>query len=139
MHIYTESHSPQPPNISNAVASNISGPRGQKVSFRTNKVASLATLLTEEAAYVVRHLTLLGRERPADVFDTVRTLLVQLFDLTIHQRLTRAFANVDVNVKPLQWMARSRHASGDLTQDDVERWALLRLLPSSLRTTLEMP
>ena len=36
-------------------------------------------------------------------------------------------------------MARFRHASGDWTRDDVERWVLLRRLPSSLRTTLEMP
>ena len=57
---------------------------------------------------MVRDLTLLGRERPADVFDTARKLFVQRFDLTIHQRLTRAFAigGVDVNEKPSQWMAR---------------------------------
>ena len=36
-------------------------------------------------------------------------------------------------------MARFKHASGDWTRDDVERWALLRRLPSSLRTILEMP
>ena len=152
---YIESHSPQTSNISTTVASNVSEPRGQKVSFRpmthddcglwfaqledvfsslgitsqTNKFAALTTLFTEEEAYVVRDLTLLGRERPADVFDTARKLFVQRFDLTIHQRLTRAFAigGVDVNEKPSQWMARFRHAS------------LLRRLPSSLRTTLEMP
>ena len=164
---YIESHSPQTSNISTTAASNVSEPRGQKVSFRpmthddcglwfaqledvfsslgitsqTNKFAALTTLLTEEEAYVVRDLTLLGRERPADVFDTARMLFVQRFELTIHQRLTRAFAigGVDVNEKPSQWMARFRHASGDWTRDDVERWALLRRLPSSLRTTLEMP
>ena len=89
----------------------------------------------------MRDLTLLGRERLADVFDTARMLFVQRFELTIHQRLTSAFAigGVDVNEKPSQWMARFRHASGDWTRDDVERWALLRRLPSSLRTTLEMP
>ena len=36
-------------------------------------------------------------------------------------------------------MARFRHAGGDWTQDDVEWLALLRRMPSSLRTTLEMP
>ena len=67
-------------------------------------------------------------------------LFVQRFKLTIHQRLTCAFAigGVDVNEKPSQWMAQFRHSSGDWTRDDVERWALLRRLPSSLRTTLEM-
>ena len=72
------------------------------ITSQTNKFAALTTLLTEEEAYVVRDLTLLGRERPADVFDTARKLFVQRFDLTIHQRLTRAFAigGVDVNEKP---------------------------------------
>ena len=89
---------------------------------------------------MVRDLTL-GCERPVDVFDTARMLFVQRFELTIHQRLTRAFTicGVDVNKKPSQWMARFRHASGDWTRDDVQRCALLRRLPSSLRTTLEMP
>ena len=132
---YIESHSPQTSNISTTAASNVSEPRGQKVCFRpmthddcglwfaqledvfsslgitsqTNKCAALTTLLTEEEAYVVRDLTLLGCERPADVFDTARMLFVQRFELTIHQRLTRAFAigGVDVNEKPSQWMADS--------------------------------
>ena len=51
------------------------------ISSQTNKFAVLTTLLTEEKAYVVRDLTLLGRERPADVFDTARTLFVQRFEL----------------------------------------------------------
>ncbi len=93
------------------------------ITSQTKKFAALTTLLTEEEAYVVRDLTLLGRERPADVFDTARTLFVQRFELTIHQRLTRAFAigGVDVNEKSSQWMARFRHASGDCARDIVER------------------
>ena len=89
---YVESHSPQTSNISTTVASNVSEPRGQKMSFRpmthddcglwfaqledvfsslgitsqTIKFAALITLLTEDEAYVVRDLTLMGRERPAD-------------------------------------------------------------------------
>ena len=39
------------------------------ITSQTNKFAALTTLLTEEEAYVVRDLTLLGRERPADVFE----------------------------------------------------------------------
>ena len=72
------------------------------ITSQTNKFAALTTLLTEEEAYVVRGLTLLGRESPADVFDTARMLFVQRFELTIHQRFTRAFAigGVDVNEKP---------------------------------------
>ena len=164
---YIESHSPQTSNISFTIASNVSEPRGQKVSFRpmtdddcglwfaqledvfsslgitsqTNKCTALTTLLVEEEAYVVRDLTLLGCDRPVGVFDTARMLFVQRFELTIHQRLTRDFAigGVDVNEKPSQSMARFRHASGDWTRDDVERWALLRCMPSSLRPTLDMP
>ena len=121
---YIESHSPQTSNISTTAASNVSEPRGQKVSFRpmthddcglwfaqledvfsslgitsqTNKFAALTTLSTEEEAYVVRDLTLLGRERLADVFDTARMLFVQRFELTIHQRLTRSFSIGGVDV-----------------------------------------
>ena len=43
-----------------------------------------------------------------DVFDTARTLFVQRFELTIHQRLTRALAmgGIEANEKPSQWMAQ---------------------------------
>ena len=111
---YIGSHSPQTSNVSTPAASNVSEPRGQKSSFRPmahddfelwfsqledvfsslgitsqpNKFAALTTLLTEEEAYVVRDLTLLGRECPADVFDTAMMLFVQRFELTIHQRLS---------------------------------------------------
>ena len=72
------------------------------ITSQTNKFTALTTLLTEEEAYVVRDLTLLGCECPADVFNRARMLFVQRFELTIHQRLTRAFAigGVDVNEKP---------------------------------------
>ena len=73
---YIESHSAQTSNISTTVASYVSEPRGQRVSFRP---------MTHDDC------------------------------------------------------GRFRHASGDWTRDDVERWDLLRRLPSSLRTTLEMP
>ena len=56
------------------------------ITSQTNKFAALTTLLTEEEAYVVRDLTLLGRERPADVFDTAMMLFVQRFELTIQPR-----------------------------------------------------
>ena len=58
------------------------------ITSQPNKFAALTTLLTEEEAYVVRDLTLLGRECPADVFDTAMMLFVQRFELTIHQRLS---------------------------------------------------
>ena len=83
------------------------------MSSQNNKFAALTTLLTEEEAYVVRDLTMMGDERPSNVFDAA-------------------------DEKPSQWMARFRHAGGEWDREDVERWALLRHLPSSLRTTLEL-
>ena len=111
------------------------------ISSQTNKFAALTTLLTEEEAYVVRDLTMMGDERPSNVFDAARALFVKRYELTVHQRLTRALSmsGLEVDEKPSQWMARFRHAEGEWDRGDVERWALLRHLTSSLRTTLELP
>ena len=46
---------------------------------------------------------------------------------------------IETDQKPSQWMACFRQVGGDWTRVDVERWALLRRRPSSLRTTLEIP
>ena len=90
---------------------------------------------------MVRDLTMLGSERPADVFDAAMALFIKHYELTVHQRLTRALAmgGIETDEKPSQWMARFRQVGDDWTREDVERWALLRRLPSSLRTTLEIP
>ena len=113
----------------------------QGISSQTNKFAALTTLLTEEEAYVVRDLTMMGDERPSTVFDAAMSLFIKQYELTVHQRLTRALSmsGLDVGEKPSQWMARFRHAGGEWDRGDVERWALLRHLPPSLRTTLELP
>ena len=83
----------------------------------------------------------MGDERPSNVFDAAMSLFVKRYELTVHQRLTRALSvsGLAVDEKPSQWMARFRHAGGEWDREDVERWALLRHLPSSLRTTLELP
>ena len=111
------------------------------MSSQNNKFAALTTLLTEEEAYVVRDLTMMGDERPSNVFDAAMSLIVKRYELTVHQRLTRALSmsGLAADEKPSQWMARFRHAGGEWDREDVERWALLRHLPSSLRTTLELP
>ena len=36
-------------------------------------------------------------------------------------------------------MARFRHTGGEWDREDVERWALIRQLPTALRTALEVP
>ena len=43
-----------------------------------------------------------------DVFDAAMSLYIKLFELTVHQRLTRALSMSDLEVdeKPSQWMAR---------------------------------
>ena len=111
------------------------------MSLQNNKFSTLTTLLTEEEAYVVRDLTMMGDERPSNVFDAAMSLFVKRYELTVHQRLTRALSmsGLAADEKPSQWMARFRHAGGEWDREDVERWALLRHLPSSLRTTLELP
>ena len=111
------------------------------ISSQNNKFAALTTLLTEEEAYIVRDLTVMGDERPPNVFDAAMSLFVKLYELTVHQRITRAMSmnGLAVDEKPSQWMARFRHTGGEWDREDVERWALLRHLLSSLRTTLELP
>ena len=113
----------------------------QGISSQTNKFAALTTLLTEDEAYVVRDLTLMGDERPSNVFDAAMSLFIKRYELTVHKRLTRALSTrgQEVDEKPSQWMARFRHAGGEWDRGDVERWDLLRHLPPSLRTTLELP
>ena len=111
------------------------------ISSQTNKFAALTTLLTEEEAYVVRDLTMMGDERPSNVFNAAMSLFVKRYELTVHQRITRALSmnGLAVAEKPSQWMARFRHAGSEWDREYFERWALLPHLPSSLRTTLELP
>ena len=113
----------------------------QGVDSQVAKFAALTTLITEEEAYVIRDLTMMGDARPTNVFDEAKRKFSQRYQLTVDQRLTRALAmgGIGADEKPSQWMARFRHTGGDWSREDVERWALLRRLPSSLRTTLELP
>ena len=46
---------------------------------------------------------------------------------------------IQADEKPSQWMAQFRHTGGEWDREDVERWALLRQLPTALRTALEVP
>ena len=46
---------------------------------------------------------------------------------------------IQADEKPSQWMTRFRHTGGECDRDDVERWALIRQLPTVLRTALEVP
>ena len=161
---YLENHPVQVNPAVSIAASVPSSARGHKISFRAmthddcrlwfaqledvfaslgissqhNKFAALTTLPTEEEAYVVRDFTMMGDERPSNVFDAAMSLFVKRYELTVHQRITRAMSmnGLAVDEKPSQWMARFRHAEGEWEREDVERWALLRHLPSSLRTTL---
>ena len=84
---------------------------------------------------------MVGDERPSNVFDAAMSLFVRRYELTVHQRLTRALSmsGLEVDEKPSQWMATFRHARGEWDRGYIERWALLRHLPSSLLTTLELP
>ena len=113
----------------------------QGITSQITKFAALTTLLTEDEAYVVRDLTLMGDDRPMDVFDEAKRLFIHQYELTVHQRLSQAFAmgGIQADEKPSQWMARFRHTGGEWDREDVERWALIRQLPTALHTTLEVP
>ena len=85
--------------------------------------------------------SMVGDERPSNIFDAAMSLFVKRYELTVHQRIRRALSmsGLAVDENPSQWMARFRHDGGEWDREDVERWALLRHLSSSLRTTLELP
>ena len=113
----------------------------QGIVAQVTKFAALTTLLTEEEALVVRDLTMLGDVRPSDVFNEAKLKFGQRYRLTVDQRINGALAmgGIDTDEKPSQWIARFRHTGGDWNREDIERWALMRRLPPSLRTTLELP
>ena len=58
---------------------------------------------------------MMGDERPSNVFDAAMSLFVKRYELTVHQRLTRALSmsGLAADEKPSQWMARFRHAGGE--------------------------
>ena len=82
-----------------------------------------------------------GEERPANVFDAAKTVFIERYELTVHQRLTRAVAmrGIATDEKPSQWTVRFRQVGVSWDLEDIARWALLRRLPQSLRTSLELP
>ena len=59
----------------------------QGITSQITKFSALTTLLTEDEAYVVRDLTLMGDDRPMDVFDAAKRLFTHQYELTVHQRL----------------------------------------------------
>ena len=83
----------------------------------------------------------MGHDRPMDVFDAAKKLFIHQYQLSVHQRLSQAFAmgGIQADEKPSQWMARCRHTGGEWDRDDVEHWALFRQLPTAPRTALEVP
>ncbi|KAI0234447.1 hypothetical protein LSAT2_015277, partial [Lamellibrachia satsuma] len=82
-----------------------------------------------------------GEERPANVFDAAKTVFIERYELTVHQRLTRAVAmrGIATDEKPSQWTVRFRQLGDSWDLEDIARWALLRRLPPSLRTSLKLP
>ena len=113
----------------------------QGITSQITKFAALTTLLTEDEAYVVRDLTLMGDDLPMDVFDAAKRLFIHQYELTVHQRLSQAFAmgGIQADEKPSQWLARLRHNGGEWDREDVERCALFRQLRTALRTAFEVP
>ena len=54
----------------------------QGITSQITKFAALTTLRTEDEAYVVRDLTLMGDDRPMDVFDAAKRLFIHQYELT---------------------------------------------------------
>ena len=109
------------------------------ISSQTNKFAALTTLLTEEEAYVVRDLTMMGDERPSNVFDAAMSLFIKRYSPFTRDHTGIVYGRpgggrktftVDgpISVRRVEW-----------DRGDVERWALLRHLFPSVRTTRELP
>ena len=95
----------------------------QDVTSQINKFAALTTLLSEEEAFVIRDVTIMGEERPAKVFDAAKTGFIERYELTVHQRLTRvvAMGGIATDEKPSQWMGRLRQVGGSWDREDIER------------------
>ena len=66
-------------------------------------------------------------------------LLKSISSLMSDRVICWTMSSLAVDEKPSQWMARFWRAWDEWDHRDVERWALLRHLPSSLRPTLELP
>ena len=113
----------------------------QGITSQITKFAALTTLLTEDEAYVVRDLTLMGDDRPMDVFDAAKNIFIHQYQLSVRQRLSQAFAmgGIQADENPSQWMARFRHTGGEWDREDIERWVLFRQLSTALCTALEVP
>lgn len=48
----------------------------QRIMPQTNKFAALTSLLTEEEAYVVCDLTVVGSDRPSNIFDAAQNMFL---------------------------------------------------------------
>ena len=83
----------------------------QGITSKIKKFAALTTLLTEDEAYVVRDLILMGDDRPMDFFDPAKKQIIHQYQLTVHQPLSQSFASggIQADGKPSQWMTRFRH------------------------------
>ena len=57
----------------------------QDITSQINKFAALTTLLSGEEAFVIRNLTMMGEERPANVSDAAKTLFIERYELTVHR------------------------------------------------------
>ena len=84
---------------------------------------------------------MMGEERAANVSDAAKTLFIERYEPTVHQRLTHAMAigGIATGEKPSQWMVRFRQVDGSWDREDIEHWALLRRLPPLMNTSLELP
>ena len=108
------------------------------INGQLNRFTTLTTLLNDSEAMVIQDITM-SDPRPENVFDQAKHLLTVRYDRPVHECLTRAIAmgGFDTDESPSQWLARFRQTRGKCSIDDLDRWALMRRMPSSLHPTLD--
>lgn len=108
------------------------------IDKQLDRFTTLTTLLNESEATVIQDITM-AEPRPPQVFDEAKQLLYARYDRPVHERLTRAMSmrGFDVDESPSQWLARFRQTRGNCSIDDLDRWALIRQMPSALHPTLD--
>ncbi len=108
------------------------------IDGQLNRFTTLTTLLNDSEATVIQDITMTD-PRPQDVFSQAKELLCTRYDHSVHERLTRAIAmrGFDTDESPSQWLARFRQTRGNCTIEDLDRWALIRHMPTALHPTLD--
>ena len=95
----------------------------------------LIGLLSKDEAMVINSLSIMD-PRPHDIFEKAKELLVSRFQKPWHFRLGSALNQPLNGRKPSAALNTFRLAVSHFSQDDVEKYFILRSLPPTIRTLL---